>query len=252
MPVAYRTYPFEQVMCQGMAMGVLVILLVVVAFGGIAYLSWRSAKKRREAFAAFAAQNGWRLVAEDDSWAHRWNGDPFRTGDHRRARNVITGERDGRQIVAFDYSYQTHSTDSQGRRQTQTHRFGVCAVSLAGTLPSLQVTSEGIFAKIGHALGFDDIEFESEDFNRKFRVTSDDRKFAYDVVHPRMMEYLLGAGSVAWRLEADTIYCWDGGRHKPAEVAARLEFLDGIGDRIPDFVWSDRGILPPATSTQEA
>lgn len=233
-------------------MVVLVILVGVAIVGGLGYLSWRSAKKRREAFSAFATQNGWQYVAEDHRWVNQWGGDPFRTGDHRRARNVITGERDGRRIVAFDYSYETHSTDSEGRRQTQTHRFGVCAVSLAGQLPTLQITSEGVFAKLGHMLGFDDIEFESEDFNRKFRVTSDDRKFAFDVVHPRMMEYLLARGDVAWRLEGDTIYCWDGGQHKPVEVMARLEFLDGIGDRIPDFVWRDRGILPPANSTREA
>jgi hypothetical protein len=39
--------------------------------------------------------------------------------------------------------------------------------------------------------GFDDIDFESSEFSSRFIVKSADKRFAYDVIHPRMMEFLL-------------------------------------------------------------
>ncbi len=155
-----------------------------------AVVNYVLAKKRRELLAQFARSNGWTLTLEDDRLAGRWDGTPFDAGDHRQAKNVLSGAWRGRPIAAFDYSYQTHSTDSQGHRTTSTHRFPVCATAMPTLLPRLQVTRENDLTRLGGALGFTDIEMESEDFNRAFRVTCPDRKFASDVLHPRMMEML--------------------------------------------------------------
>lgn len=190
----------------------------------------------------FAQSNGWTWTAEDNSWTERWDGSPFGEGDHRRANNVVHGERHRRTIVAFDYSYQTHSTDSKGNRTTTTHRYGVCAMGMPAELPRLQVTHENLLTRIGGALGRDDIELESEDFNRKFRVSCPDRKFATDVLHPRQMDMLLQKGVVAWRMEGSDLLCWDDGQHSPAQVLERLSLLDDILDGIPSFVWRDRGV----------
>lgn len=204
--------------------------LAALAF---AYASWRAAKKRREAFAALVASQGWSWYPEDNRWTSHWTGAPFDRGDHRRARNVVTGSRDGRPVVASDYSYQTHTTNAQGHRQTTTHRYGVCGVELPAPLPVLEVEHEGLLGKVANALGFGDIELESEDFNRAFRVRCADRKFASDILHPRMMEMLLAGGCVAWRIHGDSIMCWDNGQHTPSQVMARLALLDAIADRIP-------------------
>ena len=37
----------------------------------------------------------------------------------------------------------------------------------------------------------DDIDFESAEFSTKFYVKNVDKKYAYDLIHPRMMEFLL-------------------------------------------------------------
>ena len=49
-----------------------------------------------------------------------------------------------------------------------------------------------------------DIELESEDFNRAFTVSCPDRKFASDVLHPRMMEFLLQHRALAFRFDQDS------------------------------------------------
>lgn len=220
------------------------VFVIVIAVGVINYVL---AKKRRELLAQFAQSNGWTLSLEDDSFALRWDGTPFDVGDHQKAKNVLLGQWQGRQITAFDYSYQTHSTDGQGQRTTTTERYAVCAVAMPTQLPRLQVTHESVLTRLGGAIGLADIELESDDFNRAFRVTCPDPKFASDVLHPRMMELLLRKGTVAWRMEGSDLLCWDNGQHSPAEVLERLSLLDDILDGIPSFVWHDRGVVPEKT-----
>ena len=66
-------------------------------------------------------------------------------------------------------------------------------MQLPGPLPQLEVTHEGIFGgAVANALGFADIQFESEQFNRAFRVKADDQRFGHAVIHPQMMETAAG------------------------------------------------------------
>jgi hypothetical protein len=55
----------------------------------------------------------------------------------------------------------------------------------------LFIRRENLFDKVAGFLGFDDIDFESAEFSDRFIVKSRDKRFAYDVLHPRMMEFLL-------------------------------------------------------------
>ncbi len=166
-----------------------------------------------------------------------WQGTPFDAGDHRQVKNVLTGLFNGHQMVAFDYSYQTHTTDSKGRRTTTTHKFGVVVLRLPGALPHLEVTHEGIFGgAVANAFGFRDLQFESEQFNRAFRVKADDERFGHAVITPRMMEMLLARGEIGWRFEGNSLIGWDKGAHDPTEVLNRLALLDQVAAQIPPYV----------------
>jgi hypothetical protein len=97
----------------------------------------------------------------------------------------------GHGVTAFDYHYETHSTDSKGHRQTHHHYFSCFLLHLPRSFPELVIAREGFFSKVAQAFGYDDIDFESHEFSRKFCVRSPDKKFAYDICNARMMEYLL-------------------------------------------------------------
>jgi hypothetical protein len=225
------------------------VAFAAIVIAGVIY-SYVAAKKRREALAEFARNRGWSYVAADDSRSKRWSGTPFGQGDHRRTTNVLSGSWRDRDFAAFDYSYQTHSTDGQGHRTTTTHRFGVCTVTMPAYLPRLEVTHDSMLGRVGRALGRQDIELESEEFNRRFRVSCPDEKFAFDVLHPRLMQFLLAHGTVAWRMEGTDLLCWDKGQHQPAEVLERLSLLDEILDAVPSFVWRDHGVAPDPQGEQ--
>ena len=214
--------------------------VVAVLVGG--YLLDR---KRRERIMTFCVARGWKYVDEDLTLAGTWSGEPFGHGDRRRARNVIRGNECGRDFVAFDYSYETHSNDSQGRRNTTTHHFAVNVVTLPAYLPTLEVCPEGVFGKLADAVGLtSDIDLESEDFNRAFKVRARDRKFATDVLTPRTMQYLLTAPAAAWRIQGNTMLRWKSGRLDPADIVVSTSVLDRVADGIPAFVWKDHQDQP--------
>ena len=225
------------------AVAALMVVIVVVSFV--------AAKKRREELSLLAAERGWSFAEREDAWVDRFDGAPFGLGHDRRASNVLTGAYDGRPFVAFDYRYSTTetSTDAEGHTQThtQTHPFSVLGLDAGASLPNLSVTPEGFLGRMVGRLTNTDIELESEAFNRAFTVRADDRKFATDVLHPRMMEHLLQIPDRGWSLRGGWLLAVRSGRHTVAELDARLHDLDGILDLIPDFVWREarEASVPP-------
>jgi hypothetical protein len=227
-----------------MDQGVLLVLGVLVV-GAIGVISYVLDKKRRDKMRAYCLARGWTYVDEDPSLPDRWQGTPFGHGDRRRARNVMSGTESGRPFVAFDYSYDTHSTDSQGHRSTTTHRFNVCVIALPAFLPRLEVAPEGAMSRIASAVGFShDIEFESEDFNRRFKVHANDPKFATDVLSPRTMQYLLTVPAESWRIDGTSMIWWADGRLEPSEIVVATSVMDRVAKGIPTFVWKDHGYDP--------
>ena len=87
-----------------------------------------------------------------------------------------------------------------------------------------------------------DIELESEDFNRAFTVNADDRRFAFDVLHPRMMELLLRHRDTAWRIDRGWLLTVEDGTYELPVVEQRLVYADAILDLLPDFLREQYGI----------
>ena len=220
-----------------------VLIVAVIAIAGyFGYRSWQAEQKRRELLMMWATNSGFSYVVEDDSWCARWNATPFGEGDHRKARNVITGTHKDRTFVAFDYTYETHSSNGKGGQTTTTHHYVVTSLQLPTYLPQLQVTPENMMTRLGNAVGLEDIELESEDFNRRFRVHANDRKFAYDVLSPRTIQKLMAMPAYHWRIDGQTTVSWDLGRLEIPDLLARLAALGAVVDGIPDFVWHDNGV----------
>ena len=207
------------------------IIVGVALFAGIAYLSYLSAKKRREALQALANELGWRFhpdkdTSHDEEYAHF---DIFSKGHSRVAFNTLTGslEIDGRHFgaKAGDFRYRITSGSGKNRR-TSTHTFSYLIFHLPFRTPNLVIRPEGIFDKLAGAFGFDDIDFESEQFSRKFHVKSSDRRFAYDVIHPRMIEYLLGVRAPLIDIEHGRCCLSNGRAHwRPEDFKSSLRFL---------------------------
>jgi hypothetical protein len=217
--------------------GIALVVLLILGVGILlAVLGAMAAAKRREAVAAYAASRGWTYVREQPDLVDRFPGHPFGRGFGRRATNVVHGTWDGRVFVSFDYVYKTQQSNGK-TTTTVNHPFSVLAVGLGVRVPELEVAPEGIFGSIADAVSGSAINLESEEFNQAFTVRSDDRKFASDVLHPLMMEYLLAHRGLAFRTVGDSLLVVGSG-HRPVEqVDGVLAWADGVLDRVPEFVW---------------
>jgi hypothetical protein len=199
-----------------------IIIGAVVVFGLVAYLGWKAEQKRIAELRAYAARRGWTYTDRDDSWHESFTGSPFDSGHNRRSTKVLHGSHDGRESVVFDFVYHTTetSTDSNGRTSSheEAHRFNVVALSLGAATPGLSVSPEGAFGRLLGRMFNSDVELESEEFNRAFTVHADDRKFAFDVLHPRMMELLLQHRDTAWRIDRGWLLVVERGSYEIPDV----------------------------------
>jgi hypothetical protein len=197
--------------------------------------------KRYQANEAWAASVGWLYLGTDQSLANRWRGTPFGTGHDRKVSQLMSGPFQGRAASSFVYRYSTGSGKDES-----TYTFHVLSMALPAYLPTLQLTPEGLGARIAKTFGAKDIEFESEDFNRAWRVEAGVERFAHDVLHPRTMERLMQADArgLNLRIEATDVLCWTTGDTKTALIGPRLQVLKAVVDAIPRYVWLDHGYDP--------
>ncbi len=218
-------------------------IALVVVFG---YFGWMASKKRREALAALAEELGWsfdpgRDTSHDDEYAHF---EIFRRGHNRAAYNTLWGEMQiaGRAYPAKMGDFKYDVTSSNGKTSsTTTYRFSYLIVHLPFVdVPDLLIRREGMFDRIAGAFGFEDIDFESSEFSRKFFVKCRDKRFAYDVVHPRMMEFLMVAASPTVDIERGRCCISDGSRTwKPEEFRGRMAWLTSFFELWPSHVKRD-------------
>ena len=213
------------------------VIAVVVVLGVLGYLG---AKKRREAMMALAAKLGLRFdPGKDWDLARRYDFlDKLRAGSNRYAFNVLSGTCQGHGVTAFDYHYETHSTDSKGHRQTHHHYFSCFLLHLPASFPELVIAREGFFSKIAQAVGYDDIDFESHEFSRRFCVRSPDKKFAYDVCHVRTMEYLLANDDLTIEIEGNVLAITFSSRLDPERIEPNLNRLMALRSLMPEYLFS--------------
>ena len=220
--------------------GILIIVLFVAIVVAAAVYGAIAARKRREALAELAMRLGLNYqAANDSSLAARFGFlDALAQGSNRYAFNILSGSFEQRKVLVFDYHYETHSTDSKGRRQTHHHYFSFFILLLSQRFPELRITREGLFSKIAQAFGYDDIDLESAEFSRAFCVRSKDKKFAHVVGNGQMMEYLLANRDLSIEIEAGALALAFSKQLSVLEIESNLRRLLAIRSRLPEYLFT--------------
>jgi hypothetical protein len=236
----------------------LIIVLIVIVVIVIVIASIGAAARERERLAAlanWASANGFSFQQNDPfNLDARFNGLANIGRGHARYAYEVMSRNDPVPTWLFRYQYRTWETrtvtDSNGHTHTetyeQTHYCSYLIIELGAAFPKLFIRPENFFDKMKSFVGFDDINFESEEFSRKFFCKSDNREFAYAVIHPQMMEWLLSVCHGGERFEGqlgDGLFVSDITRmhEQPPAKAAALAMAAGFINRIPPFVWQDYG-----------
>ena len=218
---------------------IIFFILVSVSVIIIGVLVYYFYKKRQQALARLAASLGFKFTARDifgipERYAFLGL---FQYGHSRRAQNIIYGSREGALVYIFDYYYVTGS----GKNRS-VHRFNCCVVEVGADFPRLWIRKERWFDKVAAVVGFDDIDFESAEFSRRFFVKSSDKKFAYEVINQQMMEFLLESPHNPFiELQHHACLFYFKARWSVDVFRYLYEFAFAFLERVPDWVLQKYG-----------
>lgn len=216
------------------------IVPVLIIFVIVAIYNHKKEKERGEKLRKFAnSQNLYYQEGKVHGFERDYPSFKFlRQGNGRYAYNVMSGDSNGYKVTGFDYHYQTTSTNSKGQTQTHHHHFSTFIITPTFRLKSLTIRPEGIFDKMAAAFGWDDIDFESAEFSRKFHVKAEDRRWAYDVLPQDTMEYLLASPQYEIHMSNQHLAVRANNRFAPRGFRKALEMGETILNGIPEFAKS--------------
>jgi hypothetical protein len=206
---------------------------LILAVGLYVYLYYKREGKRAKAFQTWAKQRGFRYRRGEGALAGFSTAEPWGRGERRTGAHVLRGDHRGEPVLMFEYRFMA------GNDNKEIHNYQVVAVPLPAPVPLLDIAHEGGFSR---RFG-DDIDFENQAFNDKFKITSADRRFAYDIVHARTMEWMLAdprAGAWQWRFEGTWLMTFHKAKLDPEDALGRAEFLLQVRAGAPAYLWTAR------------
>jgi len=214
-------------------MPIVFIILAIIVIAAVAVISHRMEQKRRLALKTWALSRGFRFASAKNRSLARHFPDLqiLHRGHSRFARYVMTGDHEGRKLWAFDYQY----TTGHGKNR-HTHNLSVVIIKSTHPLLPLLIRRENVFDKLGEFVGLDDIDFESAEFSRKFYVKSPDKRWAYDVIHAKMMDYLLANCRQTIHFDGQHIMVRGNRRFDEQGYAAAVDLIHGMYELFPAYL----------------
>ena len=158
----------------------------------------------------------------------------FQLFSRGKSRKVIyrgRGQYRGYSVEIFDYQYTTESG-----RSRQTHYFTPLLVHTPWQLGKIIIRPEGFFDKLSALIGFNDIDLDFREFNKKFYVKSPDKKYAYDLLHVRAMEHLLEHSGITVETGGRSYLFYYDGKMNLREVPDFLDTGIEFAELLPGFL----------------
>ena len=159
-------------------------------------------------------------------------------GENRYAFNILSGSYRQSEVLVFDYHYETQAKDPNSEDLKSHYFLTPILVLVPAYFPELRIAPEGTLAKMAETFGGEDIEFESAEFSRAFRVRSKDKRLAYDVCNAQVMEYLLENRDLDILIQNCTLALVSEAPLSAQQVGCNLERLVEFRLRLPDYLFT--------------
>lgn len=191
------------------------LLAVFMVLGLASIAAWKRYADRQKELPRVARQAGLSFSEGDAFDSARVPFQLFRQGDGREVTNTMWGRApDGAPVRAFDFAYYLESNNGRyGLTDADSGSLGMTGALLGGATveqparrykhftcaltevpavwPHLIITPLKGMTRVVNAIDGADIEFESGEFNRMFRITCEDRQFAQTFIDAQMIDLLL-------------------------------------------------------------
>ncbi len=216
----------------------ILLLVALVGLGVLSILAWRRKSARARQLAELARVNGFFYSAEDHWSSTRVPFNVFRLGDNFHIENVLLGKApDGADVRVFDLTSWKERETEDGVQRSSYRSLTCCLTETDGSLPHLVLQPETLATRFLGKVGMPDLDFESEEFNRRFVVHSEDEQFARLCVDPVMMDFLLGTQG-KFQFEVRGRWAVVAGPQVPPKLCLSLVRLAmSFRQSIPAVVW---------------
>ena len=197
----------------GIILGVILLRLRIVK---------RREKERSLILNALATEIGLEfLPAQDDELLAKMQVfSLFNKGHSRAMKNVMKTKTDNVKMTLFDYAYTTGGGE-HSRRVSQTI---VAFEHDSLSLPKFTLSPEGLFNKIGAAIGFQDIDFdEHSEFSKSFVLKGEDEPAIRHFFDRDKLEFFTQRKESYIETAHSFFIYTRGGRKKPEQIRAFLK-----------------------------
>lgn len=157
-------------------------------------------------------------------------------GKKHYALHTFSGTFRGYQIAVFDFIYEVEVMNGKSGSYVK-DPYSFYILYLPRSFDEVTIYKEGLLSKLKQLTVDNDIDFESFEFSRKFRVRSTNPKLAYDFCNARMMEYLLEHKSLSIELDQKVLCISFDRPLKFEEVQQNLISLVQIRKLMPDYLF---------------
>ena len=234
----------------------LIIFAVIAAILLAAVASYIGGRRRIQALSAWARQKGLSFnPARDRSLAYRFpEFAVFQKGNNAYGYNLVHGIF--RRPLRSTPSTTTTRPNTRSRFARPTaraapapaprpaishHHFSAVVVEPELPLKPLLIRPEGLFDKVADFFGKGDLDFESAEFSRRYHVTAPDRRWAYDVLHARVIDFLLDQPRLVVEFTPQHVLIMRPGERlmTPELFDAAVRTADEMLDLLPAYVRAD-------------
>lgn len=198
-------------------LGSLLLIFVLV------YAHFQQEKARTEQFQSVAADLGLDFHPTGDSGVMDAIGHLrlFNQGHGRKMKDMISGKTEDIEIAIFGYRYVTGGGNNQ-----QTHQQTVISFQSPNlSLPDFDLRPEHFFHKIGQALGYSDIDFDTHpEFSARYLLRGPDEAAIRQFFQPELLRFFESNQGVSLEASGDRlIYYRARKRIKPEQVRSFME-----------------------------
>jgi hypothetical protein len=168
---------------------------------------------------------------------------PFDFGINKHAYNLLVKTIDDRCVYAMDYVAETVENDGKTARKRK-HHFCVVAIKHGFIWPHIRLSPEGFEHRVARMFGMKELTLESEEFNKKYFVVVEDDRTAYDILHPKSIDFLLRVPAREWQMANMHLVVTAQGEMSAQEIRRVIQDMNDFIDHLPDYVRQDRGFQP--------
>lgn len=201
--------------------------------------------------APWAEEHGWDYLPQGFSPAPGWRAAPFRPSMSRKVLEALAGNYRERRAMVMAL-----------RVPISYEPLIMTTLRLPRALPPVEITLEDVVHRAFKPLGAEELDVESEDFNRTWFVSSDSPRLAHAICSPRFIALMNEGPREPVVIEGSLIRTWHVAKVNPyraffrpidtTEIFGRLERLTALIDAIPGHVWDDFGYDPGSISDKKS